>query len=60
MIARARELVEQMSRQRGPFGALPTRPLADPYGEPTQVLAETARTIDVLTADLAEKLFLAD
>jgi protein-tyrosine-phosphatase len=60
VIERARRVVEGMAIQRGPLGALPTRAVADPHGEPDQVLAEIARTIDVITAILAQELFPVD
>lgn len=57
VLDRARWIVTAMSRQRAAIPALPARSLADPFGEPSHVLAEVARIIDVVTASLAVELF---
>jgi protein-tyrosine phosphatase len=53
----SRRLIEQMDRRRRARKGWSPQPLPDPYGEPLQVMAETARLIDATLSHLASELF---
>jgi len=55
-VAEARRLIRRMHTARL-ANAAPPEVLRDPYGEPKQVMAETARLIDTTISHLAAALF---